>query len=302
MAKLNLKSRRRRTSSGEKNFEKSRSRLNSSESYSEESGNESDNEDKMSFKDFEIEERKEEEQDENVRESPEKEPEQDKSFFNDLLNQKPIVTDINRNEKKKAASGRISQKERKRLSREAAEVKEESPSPTKPSSSWSGWGNVTPASNPSQSSLVDIMRLETKSPPQQEKPKLNKSEKRTSWKKIDLSSSIEAQTSSPSPVKMNPWKLPSPTSPIKEDLSKDRNAEIKTSVDTFQQIMKEDVKKEENLQKVQSKPLHVTQIEEKAIEELKRFYNIENCKDEIITIARLEKGCIATPVWKKSKK
>ena len=255
----------------------------------------------MSFKDFEIEERKEEEQDENVRESPEKEPEQDKSFFNDLLNQKPIVTDINRNEKKKATSGRISQKERKRLSREAAEVKEESPSPTKPSS-WSGWGSVTPANNPSQSSLVDIMRLETKSPPQQEKPKLNKSEKRTSWKKIDLSSSIEAQTSSPSPVKMNPWKLPSPTSPIKEDLSKDRNAEIKTSVDTFQQIMKEDVKKEENLQKVQSKPLHVTQIEEKAIEELKRFYNIENCKDEIITIARLEKGCIATPVWKKSKK
>merc|ERR1711923_261632 len=177
MSKLSLKTRRRRTSSGEKTFEKGRSRLSSCDSYSEESGNESDNEDKMSFKDFEIEERQDEDQnDEDVKkESPEKEAEPDKTFFNDLLNQKPILTtDINKNEKKKQSSGRISQKERKRLSREAAEVKEDSPSPTK--SSWSGWGSVNPSSAPSSSSLADIMRLETKSPPQ-EKTKTTKSDK-----------------------------------------------------------------------------------------------------------------------------
>ena len=66
--------------------------------------------------------------------------------------------------------------------------------------------------------------------------------------------------------------------------------------------MKEDVKKEENLVKIQSKPLHVTQIEEKAIEELKKFYNVSSCRDEIITVSRLQTVSLATPVWKKSHK
>merc|ERR1712147_126085 len=126
-----------------------------------------------------------------------------------------------------------------------------------------------------------------------------KTEKKTSWKKIDLSSSIEATSSSPSPVKSNPWKLIAETWAEKEkilDLGK------KHKDDSFQQIMKEDVKKEEHLVKVQSKPLTITQIEEKAIEELKKFYNVSGCKDEIITVSRLQTVSLATPVWKKSNK
>ena len=54
--------------------------------------------------------------------------------------------------------------------------------------------------------------------------------------------------------------------------------------------------------KIQSKPLHVTQIEEKAMEELKKFYNVSSCRDEIITVSRLQTVSLATPVWKKSNK
>lgn len=39
--------------------------------------------------------------------------------------------------------------------------------------------------------------------------------------------------------------------------------------------------------KIQSKPF-ISQIEEKAIEELKKFYNVSSCKDEIITVLRLQ--------------
>ena len=144
--------------------------------------------------------------------------------------------------------------------------------------------------------------MEVKTPSQQpDKVKSNKSEKKTSWKKIDLNASLDVATSSsPSPVKTNPWKLPAEVSPEKEksvDLGKAANKD-----ETFQQIMKEDVRKEEHLLKVQSKPLHVTQIEEKAIEELKKFYNVSSCKDEIITVTRFERATLATPVWRRPHK
>ena len=125
-----------------------------------------------------------------------------------------------------------------------------------------------------------------------------KSEKKTSWRKIDLNSSSSLSCDSPSPVKMNPWKLPPQPrqSPEKEVLVKE------SSNRSFEQIMKEDHSKEEELLRVQSKPLHITQIEEKAIEELKQFYNVETCRDEIITVERVKKGALATPVWKKNRK
>ena len=311
MAKLNLKPRRRRISSGEKvKVDIGRNRLNSAESYSEESEND-ENEDKMSFGDLESEDENATEhgrEDLESKESPTKEPspidQPEKSFFSDLL--KPLKIEISKTEKKKSTPGRVSQKERKRLSREAAEAasvtatsEEVSPSKT----SWSGWGAIP--SQPqlsSSSSLVEIMKMEVKTPSQQpDKVKSNKSEKKTSWKKIDLNAGLDVATSSsPSPVKTNPWKLPSEVSPEKEkcvDLRKTVNKD-----ETFQQIMKEDVRKEEHLLKVQSKPLHVTQIEERAIEELKKFYNVSSCKDEIITVTRFERATLATPVWRRPHK
>ena len=91
MAKLSLKPRRRRVSSGEKvKLDLGRNRLNSRDSYSEESehGNESEDDEKMSFQDFEIHKNNEQKEEEmpQSRETFSKEPELveqkgDKSFL-----------------------------------------------------------------------------------------------------------------------------------------------------------------------------------------------------------------------------
>ena len=162
MAKLSLKPRRRRISSGEKvKLDLGRNRLNSSDSYSEESehGNESDDDDKMSFKDFEMQEKSGVTGEDLIqpREPWSKEPtpeedegKGDKSFFTELLNKKPIQTEPVQSSKK---PGRISQKERKRLSKEATEASSptEDINPTK-SSGWSGWASIqSPAQQTSSS-------------------------------------------------------------------------------------------------------------------------------------------------------
>lgn len=38
-------------------------------------------------------------------------------------------------------------------------------------------------------------------------------------------------------------------------------------------------------------------MEDKAIEELCKFYNIANVTDEFITVCRADMGAIARPVW-----
>ena len=222
-----------------------------------------------------------------------------------------------RNEKKKFV--RLSQKEKKRLSQEAAAVVEEdSPSPDK--SAWGGWATISSSATQSPS-LKEIMSKEVSPPPYQEivkevtpksqaKPKetpprsqskhRSKSEKKTSWRKIDLNSSASLSCESPSPVKMNPWKLPSQPQPSQSPEKEIHASE--TADRSFEQIMKEDHSKEEELIRVQSKPLQITQIEEKAIEELKQFYNVDTCRDETITVERVKKGALATPVWKKNRK
>lgn len=303
MRKLSLKTRRRRTSSGEK-IEKGRTRLTSSDTNTSGDSDHETDDDEKSIIDFDIDEN--DENQDNIEPEAEKETESEasKSFFSELLNKKPIEIDVNRNEKKK--SGRISQKERKRLSRETVEqspVKEESPT----KSTWTGWGAGGANSQPpSSSSLLDIMKMESKSPSlQQEKQgKTTKPNQKTSWKKIDLSTGLEktSMTSSPSPVKSNPWNMSLTQSPTEAPSLFSSPSPSKPGAALFEQIMEDDVKQVENLQKAQSKPLYVTQIEEQAIEELGKFYNIANCKDEIITITRMDRGAVAAPVWRKHKK
>ena len=268
--------------------------MSSTESVAEDDNNENNENEEL---DFDIEEKQESDIDTSKENSPVKEiPNEDKNLFAELLNKKPVQTDINRNEKKKL--GRISQKERKRLSREAAEVSsvtEDDVSPSK--SSWSGW--AANASSPSSSSLVDIMKLESKSPSNQtnDKPKFSK---KTSWRKVDLGgNNLDGPPStSPSPVKTNPWNL-SPISSEPAVVSTIFDAPEPTDMQT---IMSNDARESENLIKAKSKPFHITQIEEKAIAELGNFYNVANCKDETITITRVNKGTIATPIWKKISK
>lgn len=66
-------------------------------------------------------------------------------------------------------------------------------------------------------------------------------------------------------------------------------------------ILREEKKESENLNRAITKPLAATQIEEKAIEELKKFYNVESYFDENIKIDRVEgERMRSTPVWKKN--
>ena len=71
---------------------------------------------------------------------------------------------------------------------------------------------------------------------------------------------------------------------------------------SFVNIMQADAKEEENLTKIASKPLNLTQIEERAIEELRAFYNADGATGEIITVTRVQKGVMAVPVWKRVNK
>jgi len=305
VAKLSLKSRPRRHSSGDKKNERRspRGRLNSTDSYS--SGSEEDNDDKLSLCDFEIEENEEAP---SPKISSPVNPQADKSFFSSLLNQAPITSPAIKKKPQK-----LSQKERKRLSLEADNPKPKAEVVTSPKTTWVGWGNSNLSSSPS---LADIMKMEKKSPEGKSIPKTpssenirarkvsesdKKTEKKTSWKKIDLNSSIE-KPSTASPTKTtNPWKIPaSPQDNSSVSLCQFERS-LENADESFHQIMKEDVRQKENLYKAQSKPLYVTQIEEQAIEELKAFYNADNITDEIITVSRVETGAIAAPVWRKFK-
>ena len=69
----------------------------------------------------------------------------------------------------------------------------------------------------------------------------------------------------------------------------------------LQQILREESVQNQNLTKAKSKPFHVTQLEEKAMAELRTFYNVDNVFDEFITIERVDQRVLATPIWKKSK-
>lgn len=41
----------------------------------------------------------------------------------------------------------------------------------------------------------------------------------------------------------------------------------------------------------------MSQIEDKAIEELHKFYNVDAVFDELVTIGRAEEPAVASPVW-----
>lgn len=57
---------------------------------------------------------------------------------------------------------------------------------------------------------------------------------------------------------------------------------------SFTKILADERKQKEYYIKMKNKPLHLTQIEEKAIDELKAFYNVENLCDEHIVVERCE--------------
>ncbi|XP_017775512.1 PREDICTED: inhibitor of Bruton tyrosine kinase [Nicrophorus vespilloides] len=103
-------------------------------------------------------------------------------------------------------------------------------------------------------------------------------------KRLSSECSLNAVPESPK----NPWKR---IEPLKSPIgSSDAKANIST-------IITEEKKQKENLTKIKSKLLIYTQLEDKAIEELQKFYNVDNISDEVIEAGRVEIGLVAAPIW-----
>lgn len=99
-----------------------------------------------------------------------------------------------------------------------------------------------------------------------------------------------AQASSPPSARLNEagahGTFPSPSSPP---------AEVPRMID----ILRFEEQKVQNLEKVKPKALHIINMEDKAIEELLKFYNAEDNPEERITARRVLPDAYAAPVWRK---
>ncbi|KAJ2948318.1 hypothetical protein O0L34_g7556 [Tuta absoluta] len=94
---------------------------------------------------------------------------------------------------------------------------------------------------------------------------------------------------SPPDKPKNPWKVCTP--PPVTSSSPKAAREI-----GFNQILADQKKQKDDFSRIMTKPLTLTQLEDKAIEELERFYNIHEVDDEWITINRIELQ-VSTPQW-----
>lgn len=163
---------------------------------------------------------------------------------------------------------KLSQKQRRRQLSQSDNLPSPKPneiiqeSPNKPA--WS-----TPISTPEQSNVWKIKTVSepstsaaTKSQP------INIISPNAAASSMNSSASFNDSFFSPSPTKSSV-----PTASIKSN-------------DSFTKILKDERKQKEYYNKMKSKSLLLTQIEESAIDELKKFYNVDNVFDEYIEIER----------------
>ncbi|KAM3963343.1 LOW QUALITY PROTEIN: inhibitor of Bruton tyrosine kinase [Aphomia sociella] len=93
---------------------------------------------------------------------------------------------------------------------------------------------------------------------------------------------------SPPEKPKNPWKICEP------QVASSSPNKVKTM--EFNQILTDQKKQKEDFSRIMTKPLMMTQLEDKAIEELERFYNINEIDDELITVRRIELQ-VSSPQW-----
>lgn len=106
----------------------------------------------------------------------------------------------------------------------------------------------------------------------------------------------------PSPTVTSPWGVVSPSTSEASPISLDSRRSRKISTDaSFSEILENERRQKEYIDKMASKSLHLTQIEELAIGELRQFYNVDNIGDEVITIQRKPMPTtINFAVWQKN--
>lgn len=101
----------------------------------------------------------------------------------------------------------------------------------------------------------------------------------------------------------------SPTKPVDIPAGRNKNRLSKESPSSFTSppessltsIIKNEKQQKVYYEKTKMKSLALTQLEEEAIEELKRFYNVENVFDESIKVERRQKVTINFAVWQHQK-
>ncbi|KAL0820240.1 hypothetical protein ABMA28_006160 [Loxostege sticticalis] len=86
----------------------------------------------------------------------------------------------------------------------------------------------------------------------------------------------------------NPWKICEP--PVAS------SSPNKPKTIEFNQILTDQKKQKEDFSRIMTKPLTLTQLEDKAIEDLERFYNVHEIDDELITVRRIELQ-VSSPQW-----
>lgn len=181
-------------------------------------------------------------------------------------------------------SSKLSQKQRKRqLSQsdnnatpiKAIDANQSTPPPPPPAATnKSVWNTTTPPSPPEPSNVWKIKAAcepstSTAAMAKTQPINIASSSKATNVASINSSASLNDSFFSISPTKSSLNATP-----------------MKTSDDSFTNILRDERKQKEYYNKMRSKSLLLTQIEETAIDELKKFYNVENVFDEHIEIER----------------
>ncbi|XP_075980998.1 inhibitor of Bruton tyrosine kinase [Anticarsia gemmatalis] len=92
---------------------------------------------------------------------------------------------------------------------------------------------------------------------------------------------------SPPEKPKNPWKICE--APVASSSPNSKAIE-------FNKILTDQKKQKEDHSRIMTKPLNMTQLEDKAIEQLERFYNIHEIDDELITVRRIELQ-VSSPQW-----
>ncbi len=155
------------------------------------------------------------------------------------------------------------------------------------------WGNRNPTvmvQSPTQFSLLDVMneemsRVSLKSPANGESLK-NKLSKATPVSSNPSTSKIQSQNEN---VQFKGWNI-GESKQTKE-----------TSFNSFADIIEMEKRSKELYNKLKSRPLSVIQMEEKAIEDLKRLYDVDNVTNMKIKIELVDESEFkSAPIWKKN--
>ncbi|XP_069705770.1 inhibitor of Bruton tyrosine kinase [Periplaneta americana] len=162
---------------------------------------------------------------------------------------------------------KLSQKQRKKLAAEQMVGSPPEHTATVPAHSPPAWGSSSASGS---FSLLDIMKQEMQ------------------LTKVPQNVQQQSQLSTSPGPGPNPW--------LRGGESPHQLSNNSSSVN-FSDIVADEKKQKENWTRMRAKPLQLTQLEDKAIEDLLVFYNAAGATEERITVKRVITGNVAPPTW-----